>query len=302
MANRFRLPFPSIQGPRPPFLPQEECPPLSGYSKYSDTEMAMIRLGNTQQVFTRWPIDTFPLNNTIYKELDTVQINSQSEITWQVVVNAIEVVTPVAEPSRYMTTSRIMSFQNGNPPRYSIFQARVSWTDGSAYEHVKYVDINGGTDFLVVGRHVTVGLLAPDPAYFITNGDQTPDTNLNIPPLDGILINAIISARIAPMIAPKDALDILKFTRRVDCSIAQPQFIEIPPGAVQVQIFNCSAAIAPSPMYFWVGNNAAAPTYNLGIIDFTVNETDLLYIPAGATHINTVANTGFFSAIFTIDP
>lgn len=302
MVNRFRLPFPSLQGPSPPYLPENDCPPISGYAKYSDTQMAMINLGKTQQVFTRWPTATFPLNNTIYKELDTVQLDFQGEIVWQVVVNAIEIVEIAADPVPYTRGSQIISANNNNPPRYSIFQAKCSWTDGSAYEHIKYVDIAGGVDFLVVGRHVSVGLLAPNPAYFITNGDQNPATNTAIPELDGVVINAIISARIAPMVAPKDALDILKFTKRVDCVTAFPQFVEIPPGSNKVQIFNCTVGVGPTEMYFWVGNNAAAPVYNLGIIDFTGDRTDIVYIPAGATHISTGANRGFFSVVFTIDP
>lgn len=301
MARGFKLPFPSLQGPSPPYLPENNCPPLGGYAKYSDTQMAMINLGKTQQVFTRWPSATFPGNNTIYKELDTVQLDFQGEIVWQVVINAIEIVQIAPDPVNYTRGSQIISSNNNNPPRYSIFQAKCSWADGSAYEHVKYVDIAGGTDFLVVGRSVSVGLLAPDPAYFITNGDQTPATNTAIPALDGVVINAIISARIAPMVAPKDALDILKFTKRADCSV-DTQFVEIPPGANRVQIFNCTVGVGPTEMYFWVGNTAAAPAYNLGIIDFTGDRTDLVYIPAGATHISTGANRGFFSFVFNIDP
>lgn len=298
-------PWSSLQVPNPPNVSDQRCPPKAGYTIESEIEMASIRLGNTQQVFTRLPATTFPENNNQYKELDTAQLPSKSEILWLVTVNTIEVTQLAPDPVSYLRTSQIANFANNDPPRYGIFQARIRWSDGSAYQHYKYVDIKGGSSFQVFGRGVSVDLLSPDPTYYITNGEQTPSTNTTIPSLDGIVINAIVSARIAPLIVPKTSYDIQKFTLNANCvgqTGAAPQFVRIPPGALRVKIYNCDTANAPVEMSFVTGTSLVSWTD--GIINFPAgsDSTEYLEIPGGSTHIYTGDNESFFKFVFIIDP
>lgn len=296
-----------LQVPNPPNVPDHRCPPKGGYTIESEIEMASIRLGNTQQVFTRLPAGTFPANNNQYKELDTCQLESKSEILWLITVNAIEVTQLAPDPVYYLRTNEIINFANNNPPRYSIFQARIRWSDGSAYQHYKYVDIKGGSSFQVFGRGASIDLLSPNPTYYITNGEQTPATNSAIQPLSGVVINAIVSARIAPLIVPKTSYDIQKFTLNADClnpndGSANPQYVRIPPGALRVKIYNCLATAAPTDMLFVTGTDSVAWTD--GIINFPAgsDSTEYLEIPGGATHIYTNANASYFKFVFIIDP
>lgn len=301
-------PWSSLQMPNPPNVPDSKCPPKPGYTIQSEIEMASIRLGNTQQVFTRLPTATFPENNNQYKELDTCQLPSKSEILWLVTVNAIEVTQVADDPVSYLRTNQIINFANNDPPRYSIFQARIRWSDGSAYQHYKYVDIKGGSSFQVFGRGVSVDLLAPNPTYYIVNGEQSPSANPSIPQLDGLVVNAIVSARIAPLIVPKTSYDIQKFTVNANSvgggggGGANPQFVKIPPGALRVKVYNCNAAVVPSDMLFVTGTTLVGWTD--GVLNFPAgsDSTEYLEIPGGATHIYTGANASFFKFVFIIDP
>ncbi len=294
--------------PSPPNVPTQDCPPRNGYTISGAEEMATVRLGNTLQVFTRLPSITFPDNNNQYRELDSVQLSNKSESLWLVTVSAIEVVQFADAPTNYLRTNQIINFANNNPPRYSIFQARIRTSDGSAYQNYRFIDIKGTSSFQVLARGVTVDLLSPDPTYYIVNGEQDPPAPSSIyQPLDGIVINAIVSARIAPLIVPKTSYDIQKFTVNANTTGgagggANPQFIRIPPAALRVKIYNCNTAVAPSEMYFNTGDFLSAWTD--GIINFPAgsDSTEYLEIPGGATHIYTGANASFFKFVFIIDP
>lgn len=300
------LPFPGLQNPYNPELPKLPWAPLGGYSLTAETEMASVALGKTQQLFTSLSLTNFPPDNSFYSELVTSQLLTKSEIIWIVTVNAIQTTRSVSEGTvPYLKTQQIYNIQNNFPPRYSCFQARIRYSDGSAMSHTKYIDIKGGKSFLVFARGVSVDILCPNPTYLISNGSQNPETT-NIPQLSGVVIDAIISARIAPQVVPKTGCDYQEFTKRIDTEGAEgpsPGFVEIPPGAKAVKIYNCTIGGAPTEMYFWIGTDAALG-YTQGIIDFTGDSTiDYQPIPAMATHIYTgPTNNGQFTFVFQIDP
>lgn len=306
MRNPNSYSFPTLAGPIDPRLSPQNCPPPSGYSIYSDNEMANSSLGQTVQAFTALSDTEFPPDNSKYKELAFPSvINSKSEALWLVTVSAIQS-TPVIErePVYYQKVSEITSAQNLNPPRYSIFQAKVSWSDGSARQNCVYFDIAGTSSLLVMARSVTVNILAPNPTYWIEN-DLDPQYNSKVPQLEGLVINAILSARIAPQPVPRTGCDLLKFTKRISTIGEEdpiPGFVEIPPAARKVQIFNCSPTAIPDDMFFWISNNPGV-TYSQGIINFNGDSTDEVLIPAYATHIYTGStNNANFTFVFLIDP
>lgn len=307
MRNRNQLPFPTLSGPVDPRLSPNNYPPLSGYSIYSDNEMANSSLGQTVQAFTSLSDSVFPSDNTMYKELGFPgNLNSKSEILWLITVSAMQTTPRLErEPVSYSTAAQIQSSQNLNPPRYSIFQAKASWSDGSPNQNVVYFDIAGTSSLLVMARSVTVNILAPNPTYWIENQIDA-QYNTRIPQLSGLVINAILSARIAPQPVPRTGCDILKFTKRIttvdDEGAPLPGFVEIPPAARKVQIFNCLDSVTSSNMYFWIGNDSTVG-YNQGIINFNGDVTGEIFIPSFATHIYTgPTNASNFTFVFLIDP
>ena len=286
---------------RPPNL----TPPLGGYSVLSDSEMASLSIGRTLQLYASQPITTaltpvatnFFNPNTFQVEMCSTTLDSKSERLWLVNVNAIEVIRIDAAASLpRLTMGEIL---NANFPRYSTLQAQVNWMDGSANSHIVKLDIAGGTKFKVFGRNVQVSILAPANTQVIAN-PQTAQSNLT-----GITLNDIVSASIKPLTSGVDVLDVLKFTWNQGVVANTTSFVEIPPGARKVKIYNATVGTATTTMYFWLSNDAGNG-HIIGIIDFVSNSTALVEIPGGATHISTgpvnPATDRCFSFVFTIDP
>jgi len=292
---------------RAPNLAPELCPPTGGYNKLSDTEMGSIELGRTVQLFASQPT-TNALNptaasyfnaNTKMVEMCSSTLVSKGERLWLVTANAVEVIR--ISPVEGLPISRLPQDTILAPtsPRYSVLQAMCTWMDGSANSHLVKFDIAGGSTFKVFGRNVQMYILCPDNTQVITS-PQTPDI-----PLTGITLNDVVSAKIAPLTVSPANLDILKFTWLQGVAVNTQQFVEIPPGARKVRIINASTGVATTRMYFWLSNDLTQG-HSVGIIDFvTTNETALIEIPCGATHIMTgpvdAANDRCFSFVFTID-
>jgi hypothetical protein len=279
-------------------------PPLGGYSKLSTDEMGSLEIGRTLQLFASQPITnpttpsaaSFFRPNTSQIEMCSTTATTKSELLWLVAINAIEIIRVDRDDISRMTSSEIL---NANFPRYSTLQAQISWMDGSANSHIVKCDIAGGTKFKVFGRNVQVSILAPSNVQVITS-PQASSVNLT-----GITLNEIVSASIKPLTSGADVLDVLKFTWLQGVATNATEFIEIPPGARKVKIYNATVGTATTAMYFWLSND---PTdgHIIGIIDFVSNSTGLVEIPAGATHISTgpvsAVNDRCFSFVFTIDP
>lgn len=290
--------------PRAPYLTPDLCPVEGGYYKLSDNEMGSIEIGRTLQLFASRPItspftpepELFFNNNTKQIEMCSSGISSKGERLWLVVVNAIEVIVISNRDISRLRSEEILS---ANWPRYSTLQAMVKWADSSANSSIKKFDIAGGTKFKVFGRNVQLFILAPDNTQIIET--------LNAPRIDltGITINAIVSAKIAPLTIGVDNLDILKYTWNQGVVAAEGEFVQIPPGARKIRIINASFGIAPTQMYFWL-SNSLLEGHSMGLIDFIGNQTSLLEIPVGATYIYTGAPAGAvggcYSFIFTVDP
>lgn len=279
-------------------------PPPGGYSKLSTDEMGSLEIGRTVQLFASQPITTpttpsaasFFLPNISQIEMCSTTAVTKSELLWLVAVNAIEVIRVDDDALDRLTSNQIL---NANFPRYSTLQAQVSWMDGSANSHIVKCDIAGGTKFKVFGRNVQVSILAPANVQVITSA-QTPSINLI-----GITLNEIVSASIKPLTSGADVLDVLKFTWNQGVAANTTEFIEIPPGARKVKIYNATVGVATAAMYFWLSNDITNG-HVIGIIDFVSNSTALVEIPGGATHISTGPVNGAadrcFSFVFTIDP
>ena len=294
--------------PRAPNLSPEMCPPTGGYNKLSDSEMGSIEIGKTIQLFASQPIAT-PLNpeaalyfnpNTKLVEMCSAMLTSKGERLWVVMANASELIQ-IADPAGG-AIDRVSSDLILAPttPRYSVLQAQCTWMDGSSNSHLIKFDIGGGVTFKIFGRNVQMYILCPENTQIIYS-PQTPQI-----PLTGITLNDIVSAKIAPLTVAPANLDILKFTQNQGVAVNATEFVEIPPGARKVRIINASTAIATVRMYFWISDSLTLG-HSMGIIDFaTTNETALMEIPCGATHImtgpvNAVADR-CFSFVFTIDP
>ncbi len=293
--------------PRNPNLEPELQAPIGGYMINSDTEMGSLEIGRTLQLYASQPITADPFNpaatefinpNTKQIEMCSSTLTTKGERLWLVCVNAIEVIQidPAgADGIPRLSASEIL---NANYPRYSTLQAQVNWMDGSANSHIIKYDISGGTKFKVFGRNVQVFILAPDNTQIITSS-QTTSINLT-----GITLNEMVSASIKPLTIGVDNLDILKYTWN-ECVVAgEDSFVEIPPGARKVRIYNASLGNTPREVYFWLSND---PTYGklIGIIDFNNNQTNLLEIPGEATHIlipSDVALDSCYSLVFILDP
>lgn len=306
MANFTRNQLQNTQlGPRAPYLSPELCPPVGGYDKLTDSEMGSIEIGRTLQLFASRPITnpfnpdpTLFFNNNIKQiEMCSSGLLSKGERLWLVSVNAIEVI--VIANGREVPRISSEEILAANYPRYSTLQAMVKWADGSANSSIKKLDIAGGTKFKVFGRNVQVSVLAPTNTQII-------DTSAEGTRLTGITINAMVSAKIAPLTIGVDNLDILKYTWNQGLVNVDGEFVEIPPGARKVRILNASLGTTPTRMYFWL-TNSLTEGHSMGIIDFTGNQTALLEIPVGATYIYTGPpplglTGGCFTFIFTIDP
>lgn len=292
---------------RAPYLSPDLCPPMNGYNKRSDTEMGSIEIGKTLQLFSSQPV-TDPLNpaaalyfnaNTKMVEMCSATLTSKGESLWLVSANAIEAIriSPVEGGAiDRLPSSTILS---ASTPRYSTLQAMCTWMDGSANSHLIKFDIAGGSTFKVFGRNVQMYILCPENTQIIES-PQTPEI-----PLTGITLNDIVSAKIAPLTVSPANLDILKYTWNQGVLVNTQQFVEIPPGARKVRIINASTGVTTTTMYFWLTNDITQG-HSMGIIDFvTTNETALIEIPCGATHIMTgpvdAANDRCFSFVFTID-
>lgn len=292
---------------RAPYLSPDLCPPVNGYNKRSDSEMGSLEIGRTLQLFSSQPftnslnpaaIDYFNANTKMV-EMCSATLTSKGESLWLVSANAIEAIR--ISPVEGGAISRLPSDTILSPstPRYSALQAMCTWMDGSAHSHLIKFDIAGGSTFKVFGRNVQMYILCPENTQII-NSPQTPDI-----PLTGITLNDIVSAKIAPLTVSPANLDILKFTWNQGVTVNTQQFVEIPPGARKVRIINASTGVATTTMYFWLTNDLTQG-HSMGIIDFvTTNETALIEIPCGATHIMTgpvnAANDRCFSFVFTID-
>jgi hypothetical protein len=305
MSNINQFPYPSLQGTKDPRVFTENISPPSGYSIYSGSEMASANLGRTAQAFTALSSTAFPSDNTLYYELHNTGLPTKSEVLWLITVSAIEILQTSRERVSYQKASQIFSAQGTNPPRYSIFQAKASWSDGSAKQNVVYFDIAGTSSLLVMARSVTVGILSPDPTYWIET-DLDPELNNKVPQLEGIVVNAVLSARVAPQVVPRTTCNSLKFTKRITTVSpdggTEPAFVEIPPAARKVRIYNCNETVSPGDMFFWIGKDPTVG-YSQGIINFNGDSTEELLIPAFATHIFTGStNTSFFNFVFSIDP
>lgn len=279
-------------------------PPLGGYSKLSTDEMGSLEIGRTVQLFAAQPI-TVPTTpsaalffrpNTSQIEMCSTTATTKSELLWLVAINAIEIIRVDVDQIPRLSSSEIL---NTNFPRYSTLQAQISWMDGSANSHIVKCDIAGGTKFKVFGRNVQVSILAPDNVQVITS-PQSSSVDLS-----GITLNEIVSASIKPLISGADVLDVLKFTWNQGVAANATEFIEIPPGARKVKIYNATVGTVTTTMYFWLSNDIASG-HVIGIIDFVSNSTSLIEIPGGATHISTgpvnAATDRCFSFVFTIDP
>jgi len=294
---------------RAPYLSPDLCPPVNGYNKRSDSEMGSLEIGRTLQLFSSQPV-TNSLNpaaidyfnaNTKMVEMCSATLTSKGESLWLVSANAIEAIR--ISPVEGGAISRLPSDTILSPstPRYSALQAMCTWMDGSANSHLIKFDIAGGSTFKVFGRNVQMYILCPENTQII-NSPQTPDI-----PLTGITLNNIVSAKIAPLTVSPANLDILKYTWNQGVARFASAFIEIPPGARKVRIFNATTAIQTTLMYFWITNDVTQG-HSMGIIDFnpaTPNETNLVEIPVGSTHIWTgpvsAAGDRCFSFVFTID-
>lgn len=290
---------------RAPNLAPALYPPGGGYTTLSDTEMGSIEIGRTLQLYAAQPV-TNPLTpeaalffnpNIFLTEMCSTTVSTKSELLWLVSINAIEVIrvdSRVALPR--MTSAEIL---NANFPRYSTLQAQVTWMDGSANSHIVKLDIAGGTKFKVFGRNVQVSILSPSNTQVITT-PQAPSVDLI-----GITLNEIVSASIKPLIGGVDVLDTLKYTWNQGVVANTTEFIEIPPGARKVKIYNATVGTLTANMYFWI-TNSITEGHCIAIIDFVSNSTGLLEIPTGATHISTgpvdAATDRCFSFVFTIDP
>lgn len=289
---------------RAPNLAPALYPPGGGYTTLSDTEMGSIEIGRTLQLYAAQTVAT-PLTpeaalyfrpNTFLTEMCSTTVSTKSELLWLVSINAIEVIRPDARfDLPRMTSAEIL---NANFPRYSTLQAQVTWMDGSANSHIVKLDIAGGTKFKVFGRNVQVSILSPSNTQVITT-PQAPSIDLT-----GLTLNEIVSASIKPLISGVDVLDTLKFTWNQGVAGNTTEFIEIPPGARKVKIYNATSGIVTGKMYFWISNSITIG-HCMGIIDFVSNSTGLLEIPGGATHISTGpvdASDRCFSFVFTVDP
>lgn len=291
--------------PRAPYLPPELCPPIGGYDKLVDSEMGSIEIGKTLQLFASRPVtnpfnpdpNLFFNNNTKQIEMCSAGLSSKGERLWLVCVNAIEVI--VISADRVIPRLSSEQILSANWPRYSTLQAQVKWADSSANSSIKKFDIAGGTKFKVFGRNVQLSILAPDNTQII-------ETAAEGTRLDGITINAMVSAKIAPLTIGVDNLDILKYTWNQGLIDEDGEFVQIPPGARKIRILNASLGTTPVRMYFWL-TDSLTNGHSMGIIDFTGNQTALLEIPVGATYIYTGppplgVTGGCYSFIFTIDP
>ena len=293
--------------PRAPYLAPNLCPPEGGYTKSSDNEMGSIEIGRTVQLFASQPI-TDPLNpapalyfnaNVNAIEMCSTQLASKSERLWLVVANAVEVIRiadPGGGPIGRLPKDSILA---STSPRYSVLQAMCTWMDGSANSHLVKFDIGGGTTFKVFGRNVQMYILCPVNTQVI-NSPQTEDV-----PLNGITLNDVVSASIKPLTVTPANLDILKFTLHQGVPAGTQQFVEIPPGARKVRVINASTGVTTTSMYFWLTNDITLG-HSMGIIDFvTTNESALIEIPVGTTHIMTgsidAINDRCFSFVFVID-
>lgn len=308
MANYTRNQLQNSQlQPRAPYLSPDLCPPVGGYNKLTDNEMGSIEIGRTLQLYASRPItsaltpdpDLFFNANTKEIEMCSSQLTSKGERLWLVVVNAIEVIR-IADPgSGAIPRLSADTILNSNFPRYSTLQAMVKWADSSANSHIVKLDISGGTKFKVFGRNVQVYILAPENAQIIESSNA-PQVDLT-----GITLNEMVSAKIAPLTIGVDNLDILKYTWNQGVPATETAFVEIPPGARKVRILNATVGVATSEMYFWLTDDPVNG-HIMGIIDFTGDQTSLLEIPVGATHISTGTPNAIagrcFSFIFTIDP
>lgn len=296
--------------PRAPNLAPEMCPPVGGYVKLNDSEMGSIEIGKTLQLYSSQPI-TNPENPTAANyfnanskalEMCSTMLTVKGERLWLVMANATELIR--ISPAEGGSLPRASADQILAPttPRYSTLQAMCTWMDGSANSHLIRFDIGGGTSFKVFGRNVQMYILCPTNTQVI-NSPQAESIDLS-----GITLNNIVSAKIAPLTVAPANLDILKYTINLGVTANTQQFVEIPPGARKVRIINASTGIATALMYFWISNNLTQG-HSMGIIDFptaTPNETLLVEIPVGATHIMTgpvnAMNDRCFSFVFTIDP
>lgn len=291
------------------------CPPgYGGYSVISDTEIGLYELGKTIQLYgSREAADdaggapsVYISENTSEVALVQQSVSSTSERLWIVTVNGIEfdLYSPPENPLPRLTKDQITTL-SAKPPgsgRYSTLQAKISWMDGSASSHVKLIDIKGGTNFQVFGRNVQISILATPNVQIIENGDVVQTTNL----LSGIVYNGLYSARIAPTLTGQTTLDIPQFTRWTQVPATATRFIEIPPGARRVRVFNSDlSGGATTELNFWLSNDPVRG-YSVGILDFVhPNSTADFEIPCGATHISTDPSTAFdryLSFVFIIDP
>jgi len=291
------------------------CPPSGGYSITSDTQISSINLGKTLQLFYSRPAQN-AAGGTVYirdniKRISMTQeqVGPYDERPWIVTVNGIELPTPTTNETPIPRVAKDTILSSADTPpgnlRYTTLQYEVSWFDGSAKNHVFLGDIGGGTSFQIVGRNVQINVLAPEDTDIIDNGDL-PGTV--VPPKTGLVFNAIVSARIAPL-NNQTAIEIAKFTKWTQVLDDNVNFVSIPPAAKHVRIYNSAlSSVGTTQMSFWQTDNLTLG-YSVGIIDFTAgaNSTPLYEIPCGATHIATspaaaAGSNRCFSFVFLCDP
>lgn len=298
------------------------CPPSGGYSITADTQISSINLGKTLQLFySRPPFNelgttTYISDNITRISMTQEQVGPYDERPWIVTVNAIEFAQATDSPISRLSKDTILSAADTPPGalRYSTLQAEIIWFDGSAKNHVALVDIAGGTSFQIVARNVQINVLAPGGAEIgdpfgpstdiIENGD-IPGTV--VPQRAGLVFNAIVSARIAPL-NNQTSIEIAKFTKWTQVADDNVNFVAIPPAAKQVRIYNSNlSTVDTTEMNFWITDNLTLG-YSVGVIDFVnTNSTALFEIPCGATHIATfpaaaAGSNRCFSFVFLVDP
>lgn len=300
--------FRNIQtDPNAPWMKNQTiCPPFDAYGIQSDNEMGTVEIGQTRQLFYSRPVSADPLNptpalffNPNVKEIELVSASLpiKGERPWLLSVNAKEVarITEEGEPQGRLPQSTILK----DGLRYSTLQSMIKVMDGSANSKIFKLDVCGGCTIPVYGRNVEVYILAPEITQIINSPSQT-DV-----PLEGMIFDTIVSAKIAPSHNSYGNLDYLKYTLHtgIDRAIASTLFVEIPPSARRVRIISASDGAIPDDMYFWMTNNPTSG-HNMGIINFTSDSSNHeLHIPCGATHIYVGPdNTGCYSFMFLIDP
>jgi len=285
---------------------EEECKPFSvlptaGWSTISPTPG---EIGKNYQLFSFWDPAIYIPENTFRVSLFQKSLQTNGGQLWEIVTNSLEFRNISGDPVTPSTKDQIIN--NPNLSRYSIYTARVTIRDGSAYGHVLDYDIGGGCVLEAFGQSVTVEILGPPNTSVINTATFSPNNIANLPtaPADNIVVNGIVTGAVNPPSVPRGVNSLpLKLTRYTQVLATATNFVAIPAGAREVEVKQTTLAPATTNVNFIARDNAAFPV--VGVIPLVNNASARVLIPNAAQFIDTgppnADTTRRFTYIFVLN-